>query len=326
MATKAIVGEKVGMTQVWDDDNRVVPVTVLRVAPARDRAGQDHRARRLHRPPGHLRPPGRPQARPSPRPATSPRPASSRARNLVELRLDDVDGYEVGQEIKVDVLAEGRAGRRHRRQPGQGLRRRHEAPQLQRPGRQPRQPQACTGRPARSAPASFPGRVFKGTRMAGRMGGEQVTTLNLEVVEADAERDLLLVKGAVPGPRGRRRHRPQRREGRQAGEQVMATVAVKTAGRRRAAARSSWPTTLFGIEPNVPVMHQVVTAQLAARRAGTQSTKTRAEVRGGGAQAVPQKGTGSARQGSTRAPALDAVVASPSGPSPAATASARPRR
>src|ERR687898_3056474 len=59
---------------------------------------------------------------------------------------------------------------------------------------------------------------------------------------------------------------------------------------------------LFGVEPNIPVMHQVVTAQLAARRAGTQSTKTRAEVRGGGAKPWRQKGTGRARQGSTRSP------------------------
>ena len=59
---------------------------------------------------------------------------------------------------------------------------------------------------------------------------------------------------------------------------------------------------LFGIEPNIPVMHQVVTAQLAARRAGTQSTKTRAEVRGGGAKPWKQKGTGRARQGTIRAP------------------------
>ncbi len=58
----------------------------------------------------------------------------------------------------------------------------------------------------------------------------------------------------------------------------------------------------FGIQPNVPVMHQVVTAQLAARRSGTQSTKTRAEVRGGGAKPYAQKGTGNARQGSIRAP------------------------
>ena len=59
---------------------------------------------------------------------------------------------------------------------------------------------------------------------------------------------------------------------------------------------------IFGVQPNVPVMHQVVTAQLAARRAGTQSTKTRSEVRGGGAKPWRQKGTGRARQGSTRAP------------------------
>src|SRR6187549_2105102 len=59
---------------------------------------------------------------------------------------------------------------------------------------------------------------------------------------------------------------------------------------------------MFGVQPNVPVMHQVVTAQLAHRRAGTQSTKTRAEVRGGGRKPFRQKGTGNARQGSTRAP------------------------
>lgn len=59
---------------------------------------------------------------------------------------------------------------------------------------------------------------------------------------------------------------------------------------------------VFGVQPNMPVMHQVVTAQLAARRAGTQSTKTRAEVRGGGAKPWKQKGTGRSRQGSTRAP------------------------
>ena len=59
---------------------------------------------------------------------------------------------------------------------------------------------------------------------------------------------------------------------------------------------------MFGIQPNVPVMHQVVTAQLANRRAGTQSTKTRAEVRGGGPKPYNQKGTGNARQGSTRSP------------------------
>ena len=81
----------------------------------------------------------------------------------------------------------------------------------------------------------------------------------------------------------------------------MATVTVKTPAGADAGSIELDATT-FGIEPNVPVMHQVVTAQLAARRSGTQSTKTRAEVRGGGAKPWKQKGTGRARAGSTRSP------------------------
>src|SRR3954464_12558947 len=81
----------------------------------------------------------------------------------------------------------------------------------------------------------------------------------------------------------------------------MASVTVKTSAGDDAGTLELDEAT-FGIEPNVPVMHQVVTAQLAARRAGTQSTKTRAEVRGGGAKPWKQKGTGRARQGSTRPP------------------------
>jgi large subunit ribosomal protein L4 len=81
----------------------------------------------------------------------------------------------------------------------------------------------------------------------------------------------------------------------------MASVTVKTTAGADAGTLELDDAT-FGIEPNVPVMHQVVTAQLAARRAGTQSTKTRAEVRGGGAKPWKQKGTGRARQGSTRSP------------------------
>ena len=81
----------------------------------------------------------------------------------------------------------------------------------------------------------------------------------------------------------------------------MATVTVKTPAGADAGSLELDATT-FGIEPNVPVMHQVVTAQLAARRSGTQSTKTRAEVSGGGAKPWKQKGTGRARAGSTRSP------------------------
>jgi large subunit ribosomal protein L4 len=82
---------------------------------------------------------------------------------------------------------------------------------------------------------------------------------------------------------------------------MMTTITMKTPAGADAGSLDLDANT-FGIEPNVPVMHQVVTAQLAARRAGTQSTKTRAEVSGGGRKPWKQKGTGRARQGSTRSP------------------------
>jgi len=200
MASKAIVGEKVGMTQVWDDQNRVVPVTVLKVAPARvvqvktsDRDGYTalqvtygiKDARKLSKPEaGHFAKAG---VAPGVR--------------LVELRLDSIDGFEVGQEIGADVFEPGQrvdvtAVSRGKGFAG-GMKRHNFSGQGASHGnhkhhRAPGSVGAC----------SFPGRVFKGTRMAGHMGAEQVTTLNLEVVQADPERHLLLIKGAVPGGRG----------------------------------------------------------------------------------------------------------------------------
>ena len=82
----------------------------------------------------------------------------------------------------------------------------------------------------------------------------------------------------------------------------MASITVKSPSGKKSTKKVELVDEYFGIEPNVPVMHQVVTAQLAARRSGTQSTKTRAEVRGGGAKPWRQKGTGRARQGSIRSP------------------------
>lgn len=200
MATKAIVGEKVGMTQIWDEQNRAIPVTVVRVAPVRvvqvktpDRDGYSalqvtygtRKARTVNKPDaGHFAKAG-----------VDP------GRTLVELRVDDASSYTVGQEIKVDVLVAGEridvtavskgkgfAGvmKRHNFK-GQGA-----SHGNHKHHRAPGSVGAC----------ATPSRVFRGTRMAGQMGGQRVTTLNLEVVQADAERDLLLVKGAVPGPRG----------------------------------------------------------------------------------------------------------------------------
>ena len=153
MANKALVGEKVGMTQVWDDDNRVVPVTVVKVAPLRvvqvktpERDGYSA----LQVTFGQQR---RPQAHQARRPATSPRPdvgAGPQARRAAPRRLSRLRGRPGAHRRP----ARGRrARRRHRRQPGQGLRRHHEAPQLQRPEGLATAPTACTARPARSAPA-----------------------------------------------------------------------------------------------------------------------------------------------------------------------------
>ena len=200
MATKAIVGEKVGMTQVWDEHNRAVPVTVLKVAPMRvvqvktlEREGYSalqvtwgvRRASSLNKPEqGHFA-------------AAGVEPG----RHLVELRIDDASGFEVGQQLTADLLTAGErvdaiavskgkgfagAMKRHNFK-GQGA-----AHGNHKKHRSPGSIGAC----------ATPARVFKGTRMAGRMGGHQVTTLNLEVVQADPERELILVRGAVPGPRG----------------------------------------------------------------------------------------------------------------------------
>jgi large subunit ribosomal protein L3 len=188
------------MTQIWDDENRAIAVTVIRVLPARvvqlrtpDRDGYSavqvtygtRKARTLTKPEaGHFA-----KADVDP------------GKRLVELRVDDSSAYTVGQEItvgmlnvgeRVDVTAvskgKGFAGgmKRHNFK-GQGAshgnHKHHRAP-------------------GSIGACATPARVFKGTRMAGQMGSQRVTTLNLEVIQADAERDLLLVRGAVPGARG----------------------------------------------------------------------------------------------------------------------------
>ncbi len=200
MATKAIVGEKVGMTQVWDDDNHVVPVTVVQIPPCRivqiktpERDGYsalqvtfgEKKASKLTKPvAGQYS-------------AVDVDPGVK----LVELRLDDVSAYEVGQHLKVDLLTDGElidvtavsrgkgfagAMKRHN---FSGQKASHGAHRVHR-------------KPGAVGSCATPARVFKGQRMAGRMGGATTTTLNLTVVKSDADRNVLLVKGAVPGPKG----------------------------------------------------------------------------------------------------------------------------
>jgi large subunit ribosomal protein L3 len=198
MATKAIVGQKVGMTQIWDDQNRMIPVTVLEVAPLRvvqirtpEKDGYSALQVTF----------GSKKATKLTKPVAGQYGDVAPGERLVELRLDDVTGYEVGQELTVETLADGDkidvtavskgkgfAGVMKRHGFG-GLRASHG---VERKHRSPGSIGAC----------ATPGRVFKGLRMAGRMGGERVTTQNLTIHAVDAEKGLLLVKGAVPGAAG----------------------------------------------------------------------------------------------------------------------------
>jgi large subunit ribosomal protein L3 len=200
MASKAIVGEKVGMTQVWDEENRVVPVTVLRVSACRvvqvktpERDGYSaiqvtlgvRDANKLNRPEaGHFEKAG-----------------VDAGRKLVELRLDDVSDFTVGQEISVDLLEQGERVDVTAVSKGKGFAgamKRHGfagAPASHGAHKNHRKPGAI-------GQCATPSRVFKGKKMPGRMGNTKVTTLNLEVVKSDPEAEVLLVRGSVPGPRG----------------------------------------------------------------------------------------------------------------------------
>ncbi len=200
MATKAIVGEKVGMTQVWSDDNRVIPVTVLKVAPARIvqvKTSERDGYTALQVTYGHK----------NPRKLTKPeaghfeKAGVQAGTNLVELRIDDIDGFSVGDELKVDVLEAGERVDVTAVSRGKGF-----AGVMKRHNFSGQKASHGTHRvhrmPGSIGSCATPGRVFRGMKMAGRLGGEKVTTLNLEVVAADPERDLLLVRGSVPGPAG----------------------------------------------------------------------------------------------------------------------------
>jgi large subunit ribosomal protein L3 len=199
-AVKGILGRKLGMTQVWDSENRVVPVTVIQAGPCRvvqlktpERDGYSAvqiafgaaKEHRLNKPElGHLKKSG---AAPS--------------KHLAEIRVDDLSPYAVGTVINADVFATGELVDVTAVSKGKGFSGVMTRPNFKGQG-------ASHGNhKSHRAPGSIgacatPGRVFKGMKMAGQMGNVRTTTMNLEVVEGDAERGLLLVKGAIPGPNG----------------------------------------------------------------------------------------------------------------------------
>jgi large subunit ribosomal protein L3 len=197
---KAILGEKLGMTQIFDDGGRAVPVTVLKAGPcvvAQVRsADKDGYAavqlgfgevveRKVTKPvKGHFAKAG-----------VAP------AKHLVELRTDDASSYEPGQELKADVFAPGDVVDVIGVSKGKGF-----AGNMKRHNFGGMPASHGTERKHRQSGSvgagTTPGRVFRGQKMPGHLGHERVTVLNLRIVEADPERNLLLVRGAIPGPNG----------------------------------------------------------------------------------------------------------------------------
>jgi large subunit ribosomal protein L3 len=200
MSRRGILGQKVGMTQVWDDQNRAVPVTVIQAGPCRvvqvktpERDGYsavqlafgDVKPRRVNKPEtGHFK-----------KSTTTP------SKHLAEMRVDDSSAFSVGQVIQADVFTAGEKVDVTGISKGKGFTGHMKRHNFQGQGG------AHGNHKKHRAPGAIgacatPARVFKGMRMAGQHGNTRTTTLNLEVVEGDAERGLLLVKGAVPGPTG----------------------------------------------------------------------------------------------------------------------------
>ncbi|MDQ1143277.1 large subunit ribosomal protein L3 [Bacillus sp. SORGH_AS 510] len=195
--TKGILGRKIGMTQVFAENGNLIPVTVVEVAPnvvlqkkSVDTDGytavqvgfEDKREKLANKPEkGHVA-----------KASTAPK------RFIREFRGDDLAAYEVGQEVKVDIFAAGDIVDVTGISKGKGFQ-----GSIKRHG-QSRGPMAHGSRyhrrPGSMGPVA-PNRVFKGKLLPGRMGGEQVTVQNLEIVKVDAERNLLLIKGNVPGAR-----------------------------------------------------------------------------------------------------------------------------
>lgn len=197
---KGILGEKLGMTQVWDENNRIVPVTVVKAGPCvvtqvRTPDSDGYSAVQLGFGAVDPRRVNKPEAGHFAKAKVPPR------RHLVEIRTEDASEFTVGQELGADVFEAGDVVDVTGTTRGKGF-----AGTMKRHGfagvgashgahRNHRKPGSIGG-------ASTPSRVFKGLRMAGRMGNVQQTTQSLKVHAVDVDRGLILIRGAVPGPKG----------------------------------------------------------------------------------------------------------------------------
>lgn len=197
---KGLLGTKLGMTQVWDENNRLVPVTVIQAGPnvvtqVRDAGTDGYAAVQLGYGAIDPRKVTKPLAGHFDKAGVTPR------RFVIEIRTADAGEYALGQELGADTFEVGQDVDVTGRTKGKGF-----AGVMKRHGfhgvssshgahKNHRKPGSIGG-------CATPGRVFKGMRMAGRMGGVRHTTQNLTIHAVDADKGLLLVKGAVPGPRG----------------------------------------------------------------------------------------------------------------------------
>jgi len=197
---KGVLGTKLGMTQVFGDDGRIVPVTVVSAGPCvvtavRTPDADGYSAVQLGYGEIDPRKVNKPEAGHFAKAGVTPR------RYLVELRTDNASEYTLGQEISAETFAAGELVDVTARSKGKGF-----AGVMKRHGFRGLSSSHGTHRKHRSpgsiGGASTPGRVFKGLRMAGRMGAVKTTTLSLNVHKVDTDRGLLLIKGAVPGPKG----------------------------------------------------------------------------------------------------------------------------
>lgn len=197
---KALIGTKLGMTQVFDEEGRAVPVTVVEAGPCvvtqiRTPERDGYAAVQIGY--GEIK-----ESRvPKPLKGHFVKASVEPTRHLVEIRTDDAGSYEVGSNLTVDVFQPGDWVDVIGTSKGKGF-----AGVMKRHNFHGLKASHGTERKHRSAGSvgagTTPGRVFKGQKGAGRMGNERVTVLSQQIVEADAGKNLLLIKGAVPGPTG----------------------------------------------------------------------------------------------------------------------------
>ena len=197
---KGVLGTKLGMTQVWDANNRVVPVTVIQAGPCvvtQVRTPDTHGYSAVQLAFGAIDPRkvNKPDAGHFEKAGVTPR------RHVVELRTDDASEYTVGQEITASVFEAGQLVDVTGTTTGKGF-----AGVMKRHGFHGHRASHGAHRthrtPGSIGACATPGRVFKGQKMSGRMGGDTCTTPLLTVQAVDAEKGLLLIKGAIPGPQG----------------------------------------------------------------------------------------------------------------------------